>query len=267
MYARSAHLYDAISSWKDYAREAERIRAIIATHKRSTGNSLLDVACGTGKHLERLREYFEVEGLDIEPNLLAVAHERLPGVRLHQADMCSFNLGRRFDVVTCLFSAIGYAGRTPKLQQALQAFSRHVVPGGVVIVEPWIRPDQFRPNDVSARFVDEPGLKIARIHTSEIHDGLWVMDFNYLVGTSAGVEYFSERHEMGLFTHDDYEDAFRQADLEVTHDPEGLMGRGLYIGTKTTEEKTDQDPILRLRGMGAGIATGEHPDDYVPPTT
>jgi len=56
MYTRSAHLYDAICAWKNYADEVERLHAIIGTHKRSAGNALLDVACGTGKHLELLAE-------------------------------------------------------------------------------------------------------------------------------------------------------------------------------------------------------------------
>jgi hypothetical protein len=46
------------------------------------------------------------------------------------------------------------------------------------------------------------------------------------------IEHFVERLEMGLFTHDEYLDAFRQAELETNYDPEGLMGRGLYIGTR-----------------------------------
>jgi hypothetical protein len=55
------------------------------------------------------------------------------------------------------------------------------------------------------------------------------------VGTPAGIEYFTERHELGLFAHDDYLAAFHTAGLEVEYNPEGLMGRGLYVGTLKRE--------------------------------
>ena len=51
-----------------------------------------------------------------------------------------------------------------------------------------------------------------------------------LVATADGVERFEEPHELGLFTHPEYLEAFRAAGLEGEHDAEGLMGRGLYVG-------------------------------------
>jgi len=59
-----------------------------------------------------------------------------------------------------------------------------------------------------------------------------ILDFRYLVGTPAGIEYFTKHHELGLFTDEEYRAAFAEAGLEVRHDAEGLIGRGLYIGTR-----------------------------------
>ena len=58
------------------------------------------------------------------------------------------------------------------------------------------------------------------------------MRLEYLIGTPRGIEHITEQHEMGLFTIDEYSNAFKKAGLNVIHDPEGIFGRGLYIGTK-----------------------------------
>src|SRR5687768_8716119 len=106
MYTKSARFYDALYRTKDYEAAVGQLRGLIDRHVCSA-RSLLDVACGTGKHLDHLQHYYTVEGLDISPSMLEVAKQRLPGVPLHVGDMVDFDLGRVFDVVTCLFSSIG----------------------------------------------------------------------------------------------------------------------------------------------------------------
>src|SRR4051812_50111506 len=70
MFSNSATIYDAVYSFKDYVAESELLRALI--EERSPGAStLLDVACGTGKHLEQLRRSYEGRGVDLDPELLA----------------------------------------------------------------------------------------------------------------------------------------------------------------------------------------------------
>jgi SAM-dependent methyltransferase len=147
--------------------------------------------------------------------------------------MAEFDLGKGFDAITCLFSSIGYVKTKKRLQQAIQNMSRHLLPGGVLMVEPWFTPDQFTVGKVFALFVDQPDLKVSRMSIGEVDDRLSILIFHYTVGTPQGIEYFTERHELGLFTHEEYLEAFHKAKLEVIHDPEGLDGRGLYIGLKT----------------------------------
>ena len=235
MFSRSAKFYNAIysSMGKDHAAEAYKVHDIIQKHKKSAGNTLLEVACGTGIHASVLREFYQVEGLDLDPEMLAVARQDYPEISFHQADMVQFDLGKQFDAITCLFSSIGYVKTKQRLEQAIQTMTDHLMPGGVLVIEPWFTPDQFTGGKVFALFVDQPDLKVSRMSLGEVEEKLSILNFHYMVGTPKGVEYFIERHELGLFTQEEYLDAYRETGLEVAHDPEGLDGRGLYIGLKS----------------------------------
>jgi len=234
MFSKSAKFYDVLygSMGKDYAAEAQKVHTLVQGHKRSAGNTLLEVACGTGLHASILQKDYQVEGLDLDFEMLAVANQNYPDITFHQADMVEFDLGKQFDVVTCLFSSIGYVKTRARLESAIQTMTDHLLPGGVLIVEPWFTPEQWKPGRVSALFVDQPELKIARMNISEVDGRLSFFFFHYMVGTPQGVEYFTERHELGLFTLEEYLGSFRKAGLAIVHDPTGLDGRGLYIGLK-----------------------------------
>jgi ubiquinone/menaquinone biosynthesis C-methylase UbiE len=235
LYDRSAEFYDAIYSFKNYEKETAKLHELIQQHKRSLGNELLDVACGTGGHIAYLKRNYSVEGLDISPLMLRLARKKHPDVVFYRRDMTNFRLRKEFDVVTCLFSAIGHVKTRRRLDLAVRALARHLKPGGVLVVESWPTPKQWQIGRLGANFVDQPNLKIARFSISKTRDKLSVLDLHHLVATPNRIEHFVERLEMGLFTHDEYLDAFRQARLETVYDPEGLMGRGLYIGTRPVD--------------------------------
>ena len=55
---------------------------------------------------------------------------------LHHGDMRTFDLGRSFDVVTCLCSSIGQVRNLDGLAAAAGRLAAHVAGGGVLIVEP-----------------------------------------------------------------------------------------------------------------------------------
>jgi SAM-dependent methyltransferase len=232
VFTKTARYYDAIYAWKDYEGEASRLHDAIQ-QRRPGARTLLDVACGTGKHLELLRAHYEVEGIDLDPKMIRIARERLGETApLHVGDMSQFDLGRTFDVVTCLFSSVAYTVTVERLDRAVANLARHAAADGLLLVEPWFTPDAWTPRQLHAIFVDEPDLKVARISVSpELSDPL-TMRFEYLVATPDGVEHLTEDHVVGMFTHEQYVDAFRRAGLAVERDPEGLMGRGLYIAVR-----------------------------------
>jgi ubiquinone/menaquinone biosynthesis C-methylase UbiE len=237
MFSKSAQYYDEIYAAidKNYSAEASKAHKIIQKYKQSAGKALLDVACGTGAHAEYLSSYYEVEGMDIDSKMLAIARKKHPKIRFHLGDMTSFNLKRQFDVIVCLFSSIGYVRTKSRLHKAIAAMTRHLLPGGVLLIEPWFAPEQWRVGNVSTTHVDKPTLRIVRMSRSGLRGKISLLEFQYLIGTSEGIEHYTEHHELGLFTHREYMDALKAARLTVTHDSKGLDGRGLYIGRKSAK--------------------------------
>ena len=227
-YSESAALYDRIYATKNYRAEADTIRALAPTAART----LLEVACGTGRHLALLAEWFEVEGVDFSPDMIAVARARLPNTPLAVADMRTLALGRRFDMVTCLFSSIGYVRSVDELNTAVAAMAAHLSDGGILIVEPWFTPDTWRTGSIhGSMMVDEPDLKVARLVVSSTRDRFAVTPMHHLVARASGVTHFVETHELFLATTDEYAAAFTAAGLAVRFEPDKLM-RGAWIGQR-----------------------------------
>ena len=229
MFNQSAQFYDARYHFKDYAAAAAQLHTQIQ-QSFPAATTLLDVACSTGKHLQYLRAHYDVEGLDLNRKLLEIARKRCPGILFHEGNMLDLNLDRSFDVVTCLFSSIGYLTTIDNLEQAISSMARHLKPGGMLFVEPWLSPEKYWVGKLTANFVDQPELKMAWMYVSELEGRVSIFDIHYLVGTPQGIDHFTERHEMGLFTHAEYVGAFQKCSLDVRHDPTGLFGYGMYIG-------------------------------------
>jgi SAM-dependent methyltransferase len=235
MFSKSAKYYDEIyaSMGKNYPKESDKTHRLIQKYSSTKGKSLLDVGCGTGHHAGILGRNYQVEGLDLDPNILTVARRKYPEIRFHKGDMVNFRLNRKFDAVVCLFSSIGYVRTKSRLEQSIRNMAQHLLPGGVLLVEPWFTPAQWRGSRVFTLSVNKPDLKIVRMSHSSRKGSISILEFQYLIGTPAGLEHHTEFHKLGLFTKKEYMRAFRSAGLQVVHDPKGLDGRGLYIGIKS----------------------------------
>ena len=235
MYDQAAAAYDVLHAAreKDYAGEAARIAELVR-ERRPEARSLLDTACGTGGHLRFLRHHFDqVEGVDGSPAMLARARSRVPDVPLHDGDLRTFDLGRQFDAVTCLFSSIAYLVPAEELRRGVTNLARHLVDGGVLVVEPWVKPEDWDPAPLPR--IDSgqgEGLSVTRMTRVWREAERTFLDMQYLIGTADGIEHVQEHHANALYDEEDYRDAFEGAGCSVEVDPEGLIGRGLYVGVK-----------------------------------
>ncbi|HEY9157525.1 class I SAM-dependent methyltransferase [Candidatus Binatus sp.] len=233
MFLESSELYDAIYHFKNYARECERLRALIADAVPGA-RTILDVACGTGEHAKFLKEHYAIDGVDLNENYLRAARLKNPAGRYTRADMIDFDLAAAYDVVTCLFSAIGYVRTADRMNRAIACMARHVKPGGVLIVEPWLTPDDWKPGASHIHGGEIGADKVCRMSHSSRQGNLSVLLLHYLRSRPDGIEHYSEQHELGLFTRDEMTRAFESANMQVRYDAEGLMGRGLYLAQQRT---------------------------------
>jgi trans-aconitate methyltransferase len=234
MFSESAELYDLIySGFKNYEAEVAQIEATVKSIHPGA-QSVLDVACGTGEHARILGEGYgyQVDGLDIEPEFVRLAQQKNPRGRFWQADMRTFDAEIRYDVILCLFSSIAYVKTIEGVRQTLSHFATHVTENGLIVVEPWYPPEAWKPGSVYMTTVETDDLKVCRMSHSDVKGTLSTVSFEYVVGRPTGLERLREVHELGLFTVDQMQACFAEAELSVAYDDVGPSGRGLYLATK-----------------------------------
>lgn len=235
MYDKSARIYDLLytgTGIKDYVAEAADLHEIIAEACPSA-RTLLDVACGTGAHLAQFRRWYAVEGVDISQAMLEVAGRKLPGVALHLADMRKLDLGRRFDVVTCLFSSIGYITDPSELGSSVERLAAHVSPRGVLILDGWVRPDEW--SDTYRSYPDiasDSEMMVVRLGFTRRVGKLTELDMHHLVRSESGIDYFVENHRLALTPTEEYVSAVEAAGLKARVMPNFMPGRDRIVGTR-----------------------------------
>jgi SAM-dependent methyltransferase len=131
--------------------EAERAVDLIVAHAADrAGGRALDLACGAGRHVERLRESgFRAFGLDLSLPLLRRA--RAEGVPAIRADMRVLPVtSGSLDLVTSFFTSFGYFPDAADDRRVLGEIHRVLAPGGRFAVDflnaQRVR-DELRPRD------------------------------------------------------------------------------------------------------------------------
>jgi SAM-dependent methyltransferase len=236
MFRERAELYDLIYHWKDYASEAERLRALLAEGGVPEGSRIIEAACGTGGHLVHLAQHYALTGFDLSPDMIAIAKRKVPNVPLFVADMCDFEVDGPFDAALCLFSSLGYLRSEEELVKTARAFARALRPGGLLVIEPWLTEAAYRAGRAAMHTYDREDLKICRSIVSKQEGDVAVLDFHWLVARNGAgdVEHFVEQHRLWLCPWEKLLATFGAAGFEAEIRPDGLMkDRGLLVGRRS----------------------------------
>jgi SAM-dependent methyltransferase len=96
---------------------------------------LLDIGCGTGRHLEHFGKAGIVGvGGDYQQRMISYALSRRPGLDFRAGDMRTFRLSRTFDAITCLGWAISNIHANDDLSRVIMTYAAHARPGTLLLV-------------------------------------------------------------------------------------------------------------------------------------
>lgn len=122
-----ARFYDPIMAHVDYGRWERIARRLGALGP--AGAPHLDVACGTGVFLERMRAAgWHSTGVDLSLGMLRAGKRRATAC----ADMRRLPFGEHFGLITCLFDSVNFVVDDDGLQAAFHEFARALLPGGLL---------------------------------------------------------------------------------------------------------------------------------------
>jgi len=111
-------------------------RRMFARYLPQPPASILDVGSGTGRDLASLaRDGADCTGIDILPAMIEFARAVRPQLRLEVGDMRSLRLGRTFDAILCMGSALMYALADRDVRATLQTFAAHAHPGTLLVLD------------------------------------------------------------------------------------------------------------------------------------
>lgn len=114
----------------------EFMRNLVDFLQLPKGSSILDLACGKGRHSIFLNELgYDVTGVDLSENSIAHAKQfENPTLRFHEHCMCE-PVNRQFDAVFNLFTSLGYFEDEEDNLRSIQAIKKEILPGGFGVID------------------------------------------------------------------------------------------------------------------------------------
>lgn len=168
---------------------------------------ILDAGCGTGRVAIRLAQLgYDVVGVDIDEQMLAVARETAPDLDWRQGDLAKLDLGETFDIIVVAGNNIPLL-EPNTLIHATERLHQHLTPGGAIVVGFGLDADHLPPGcpvtllaDADAAFGLDGMNPVARYSSWEHHawepgDGYAVTIYAEPRGQWAPWAYGRETHQ------------------------------------------------------------------------
>lgn len=134
-YSELAEIYEAASSRNKHTKKETRFLSKFFK-KHCSGNKILDLACGVGRHSKPLAKMgFKTVGIDQSKTMLKIAKSKDKLTKYVLSDIRSFSVGKGFDAAFCLWTTYTYLSTKRDFERFLRCVYKALKPGGFLILE------------------------------------------------------------------------------------------------------------------------------------
>lgn len=159
-YKNYSKFYDVVEGEKQ---EYIDFLSRCVNHFRANAKTLLELGCGTGYVLLGLfKKGFQVEGLDLSKDMLAVAKSKNIPAKLYAQDMANFNTNKKYDVILSVYDTFNHLTEFNLWKSSFRQVKKHLNEGGVFIFD-------INTNERLKRLKDEGP------HTVYFKDGVYII--------------------------------------------------------------------------------------------
>ena len=129
-YKEFAKYYDKYYQNKNYKKETEFLKNFI-----NANDKILDVGCGTGIHAALLTDNgFEVDGLDLNKEMLEIAKTRLK-TNLYWQNILEIDISKKYNMIISMFAVFNHLKDTDELMRGLMNLKQLLHDGGKIIID------------------------------------------------------------------------------------------------------------------------------------
>ncbi|SJZ96607.1 Cyclopropane fatty-acyl-phospholipid synthase [Cetobacterium ceti] len=215
MYNNFAKIYDKFMKYCDYDQWSSYIKDKIEEY-HPQGKTLLDLGCGTGETLIRLKENFQCSGLDLSKEMLEIAHKKLKnkGVNLFMGDMREFNTGEKYDIIISLFDTVNHLTSIEDLEDLFSAVKGSLNENGIYIFDVVDRKFMEAMFPGGIYYDERKDMTIIWEHSRE--DDLDFVEANFFVKNKNNTyDKYKEYYEKKIFDRSEIEKAVKKNDLSL----------------------------------------------------
>lgn len=199
-----AEKYDHFYEGKDYRGECDLVEAAFKRFGADP-KTLLDVGCGTGKHLiELARRGYGTSGVDLSAAMLEQARissaAELPESERPEllcGDARDFDFGRTFDAAIMMFAVIGYLTTNDDVLAGLRNIRRHLDTGALFVCDFWYGPTVLGMGASDRmRVLERDGEQVLRATSTTVDPFTHTADVTFRLWTIRDAQVVSESSEL-----------------------------------------------------------------------